>query len=51
MVDTARILAANGVQGLREAVADAFDELSLEESNLELIKALTTRIDVLEAPA
>ena len=49
MVDTARILVAPDITTLREAVAAAFDELSLEESNSEKIGALEGRVETLEA--
>ena len=49
MVDLARILSAPDISTLREAVAAAFEELSLEESNLAKIGDLTARMVVLEA--
>lgn len=49
MVDTSRILSAPDISTLRVAVADAFDELSLEKSNAEAIEGLVTRVATLEA--
>ena len=48
MVDTARILTAPDVATLRDAVAKAFEELSLEKSNTLLIEALDMRVKTLE---
>lgn len=48
MVDTARILSSPDISTLREAVADAFDELSLELTNAESIAALDVRVKALE---
>lgn len=48
MVDLARILTAADVQTLREAVAAAFEELSLEEANSVKIADLDVRIKTLE---
>lgn len=48
MVKTAKILSSPDISTLRVAVADAFDELSLELTNAEAIEALDTRVKKLE---
>ena len=48
MVDLTRILSSPDIATLRVAVADAFDELSLEESNFARIEALDVRVKQLE---
>ena len=50
MVDTARILSSPDISTLRVAVADAFDELSVELENAEAIAALDVRVKSLEVP-
>lgn len=50
MVDTARILSSPDIVTLRVAVADAFDELSVELENAEAIAALDVRVKSLEVP-
>ena len=50
MVDVARILIANSVTELREAVAAAFDEIELEKSNFIKIGELDARLKALETP-
>ena len=42
-MDLSRILAAKSVTELRVAVADAFDELSIEKTLLERIEALEAK--------
>lgn len=48
MVDLARILSSPDISTLRDAVADAFTELSLEEANAVKISDLDVRIKTLE---
>ena len=43
-MDTSKILAAASVMELREAVAAAFEALSIEKSLLERIKALEEKL-------
>jgi len=49
MVDLQRILASPDISTLRDAVAAAFDEISLEQSNAEKIEAIDARLKILEA--
>lgn len=48
MVDITRILASPDISSLREAVATAFEELSLEQTNFERIVALDERLKIME---
>lgn len=48
MVNITKILASADVTSLRSAVADAFEELSLEMENSEKIAALGDRVKTLE---
>ncbi len=49
MVDLTRILASPDIVTLREAVATAFEELSVELTNSEKIAELETRVAAVEA--
>lgn len=51
MVKLDRILASPDISTLRDAVADAFTELSLEEANSVKISALDVRVKTLEENA
>ena len=48
MVDLTRILSSPDIASLREAVAEAFEELSVELENAEAIAALDLRVKALE---
>jgi len=48
MVDISRILASPDVHTLREAVASAFEEISLEQTNFERIVDLDARLKIVE---
>lgn len=49
MVDTGRILASPDIATLREAVAIAFDEISVEMANSEKIAEIDARLALVEA--
>lgn len=48
MVNVTRILSAPDISTLREAVAAAFEELSVELENAEKIEAIDSRLKVVE---
>jgi len=48
MVDISRILASPDIHTLREAVATAFEEMSLEKTNFERIVELDERLKKVE---
>jgi len=48
MVEISRILASPDIGTLREAVATAFEELSLEQTNFERIVDLDARLKAVE---
>ena len=48
MVDIKRILASRDIAELREAVATAFEDLSLEQTNFERIVEMDKRLKVVE---
>ena len=51
MVDISRILVAPDIASLREAVATAFEEISLEKTNFERIVDLDERVKKMEEKA
>lgn len=48
MVDVSKILVAPDISTLREAVATAFEDLSLEMTNFERIVDLDARLKIVE---
>ena len=48
MVDISRILASRDIAELKAAVAMAFEELSLEQTNFEMIVEMDKRLKVVE---
>ena len=48
MVDISRILASRDIAELRAAVAVAFEDLSLEQTNFERIVELDARLKIME---
>lgn len=48
MVDISRILASRDIAELREATAQAFEDLSLEKTNFERIVEIDARLKIME---
>ena len=48
MVDISRILASRDIVELRAAIADAFEDLSVEQTNFERIVEIDARLKIVE---